>query len=149
MRNISIFTPCLIVVAIFNKASVLNLKKYIALSCLSTFVWAEMITLAPINIEETSLNSATVVLSENEALETNSISLQERLERDVSFSVVPDSKGEEAISLLNFKSTAYVEDGIPLYRNSNGFTDTKFTMTNAELQFNDGSGITGCFSYGW
>ncbi len=144
MRKVTTFTPYHIVVSIFNKASVLNLRKSIALSCLSTFIWAETITLAPINIEETALNPGIVVLSENEAQETNSISLQERLERDVSFSVVPDSKGEEEISFrgLNYKATAYVEDGIPLYRNSNGFTDTKFTMTNAELQFNDGSGTS-------
>jgi iron complex outermembrane receptor protein len=114
------------------------------ISCLSTFLWSETVTLSPIDIHETTLRSATVVLSENEALETNSITLQERLERDVSFSVVADSKGEEAISFRghDFKATEYVEDGIPLYRNTNGFVDAKFTMTNAELQMNDGSGTS-------
>lgn len=120
------------------------LKKSMVISCLTTFLWAETVTLTPIDIHEITQRSSTVVLSENEALETNSITLQERLERDVSFSVVADSKGEEAISFrgLNFKATGYVEDGIPLYRNTNGFVDTKFTMTNAELQMNDGSGTS-------
>ena len=128
----------------FNKASVLNLRKSIAMSCLSTFIWAEMITLAPINIEERALNLGTVTLSENEALETNSITLYERVERDVSFSVVADSKGEEAISFrgLTHKATEYVEDGISLYRTPNGFVDAQFTMTDAELQINDGSGTS-------
>ena len=116
----------------------------ILLCCSSIFIRAETITLTPIDIQETTQSSGTVVLSENEALETNSITLQERLENDVSFSVVADRKGEAAISFrgLDFKSTAYVEDGIPLYRNANGFTDTKFTMTSAELQLNDGSGTS-------
>ena len=116
----------------------------ILLYCSGTFVWAETITLTPIDIHETVLSSGTVVLSEEEALETNSITLQERLENDVSFSVVADIKGEEAVSFrgLDFKSTAYVEDGIPLYRNANGFIDPKFTMTNAALQLNDGSGTS-------
>ncbi len=144
MRKVTTFTPYHIVVSIFNKASVLHLEKYIALSCLSTFIWAETITLAPINIEETALNSGIVELSENEALETNSITLYDRVERDVSFSVVTDSKGEEAISFrgLTHKATEYVEDGIPLYRTTNGFVDAKFTMTNSELQINDGSGTS-------
>jgi iron complex outermembrane receptor protein len=88
------------------------------------------------------VSSSTVVLSENEAKETDSITLQERLKRNVSFSVVTNiNNGEEAISFrgLDFKSTEYVEDGIPLYRSTNGFIDTKFTMTDAELQINDGS----------
>ena len=77
-------------------------------------------------------------------METASVSLQERLEQDISFSVVVGDKGEEGISFrgLDFKNTEYVEDGIPLYRNVNGFTDTKFTMTHAALQINDGSGTS-------
>ncbi len=118
------------------------MKKSILFSCFCTFIWAETIILAPIDVQETALSSDTVILSENEALETGSITLQERLERDISFSVVADSKGEEAISFhgLDFKATEYVEDGIPLYRSANGFMDTKFSMTNAELQLNNGSG---------
>ena len=121
------------------------MKKNILLSIfLSTFLWSETVTLTPIDIHETTLKSGAVVLSENEALETDSITLQERLERDVSFSVVANINGEEALSFrgLDFKATEYVEDGIPLYRNANGFMDTKFTMTNAKLQLNDGSGTS-------
>jgi iron complex outermembrane recepter protein len=121
-----------------------TLKITILFSCFSTFIWAETITLNPIVVQETNLSSGTFVLSKDEAMETNSITLQERLERDTSFNVVVGDKGEGAISFrgLDFKTTEYVEDGIPLYRNVNGFIDTKFTMTNAALQINDGSGTS-------
>jgi len=100
--------------------------------------------LSPIDIYGTAQSTGSVVLSESDALEMNSITLQERLKNDVSFSVVPDSKGEQAISFrgLDFKSTGYVEDGIPLYRSSNGFIDANIIMTNAQLEFNDGSGTS-------
>jgi len=119
-------------------------KKVIILSTLSTLVLADTITLAPIDIQETALNSSAVVLSQDAALETASITLQERLVEDTAFSVVANINGEETISFrgLDYKSTEYVEDGIPLYRNTNGFIDTKFTMTNTELQLNDGSGTS-------
>ena len=121
-----------------------RLKITILFSCLSTFIWAETITLNPIDIQETNLSSGTFVLSQDEAMETNSFTLQERLARDTSFNVVVGDKGEGAISFrgLDFKTTEYVEDGIPLYRSVNGFTDTKFTMTNAALLINDGSGTS-------
>jgi len=111
---------------------------------ITTFIWSEPITFHPIYIQETNLTSGTVILSEKEALETGTITLQDRLKRDTSFSVVVGDKGEEAVSFrgLDFKNTEYVEDGIPLYRNVNGFTDTKFTMTNATLLVNDGSGTS-------
>lgn len=121
-----------------------TLKITILFSCLSTFIWAETITLNPIDIQVTNLSSGTFVLSQDEAMETNSFTLQERLARDTSFNVVVGDKGEGAISFrgLDVKATEYVEDGIPLYRSVNGFTDTKFTMTNAALLINDGSGTS-------
>ncbi len=127
-----------------DKTLLSNLRASLVVFSLGTFLWAETITLAPINIEEIVHNSDMVILSENEALENNSITVQERLARDVSFTVVSDSKGEEAISFrgLDFKATEYVEDGIPLYRDTDGFIDTKFTMTNAEIKINDGSGTS-------
>jgi len=121
------------------------MKKSIFFSCLSTLIWAETVTLGPIDIQGKTVSSCTVVLSENEAKETDSITLQERLKYDVSFSVVTNlNAGEEALSFrgLDFKSTEYIEDGIPLYRSANGFIDTKFVMTDAKLQINDGSGTS-------
>jgi len=119
-------------------------RTVILISWLSSFIWAETITLLPIDIHETNLTSNTFILSEEEAMETASITLQERLEQDISFSTVVGDKGEGAISFrgLDFKATEYVEDDIPLYRSVNGFTDTKFTMTNAALELNDGSGTS-------
>lgn len=80
------------------------LKQGLTLACLSTFIWAETVTLSPIDIHTAAQGSGIVVLSESEALETNSITLEERLARDVSFSIVQDSKGEEEISFrgLNY-----------------------------------------------
>ena len=116
----------------------------LTITCLSTFLWAENVTLSPIDIYGNAQGTGTVVLSENEALETNTINLEERLARDVSFSMVQASKGEAEVSFrgLNFKATAYVEDGIPLYRNTTGYTDTRLIMTSEDLQFNDGSGTS-------
>lgn len=116
----------------------------ILLSFLSTFIWSETITLHPIDIQETNLSSDIFILSKEEAKETNTITLQERLERDVSFSTISGGIIEKTISFrgLDFKATEYVEDGIPLYRSVNGFTDPKFTMTNAVLQINEGSGTS-------
>lgn len=107
-------------------------------------IWSETITLNPIVVQETNLSTGIVLISEEEAKETNNVTLQERLERDTSFNIVVGDKGEGAISFrgLDFKTTEYVEDGIPLYRNVNGFTDTKFTMTNVALLINDGSGTS-------
>lgn len=117
------------------------MKKSILLSCFITFVWSDIITLEPIEIQETNLTTGTVILSEEVALETANVTLQERLANDVSFNTAVGDKGEEALSFrgLDFKATEYVEDDIPLYRNVNGFIDTKFTMTTAALQINDGS----------
>lgn len=46
------------------------MKKSIFFSCLSTLMWAETVTLAPIDIHEEGLRADSVVLSENEAKET-------------------------------------------------------------------------------
>lgn len=120
------------------------LKITILLSSLSTFIWSESITLHPIDVQETNISTGTVLISQEEAKETSSVTLQERLERDVSFSTLVGGNVEKTISFrgLNFKATEYIEDGIPLYRSVSGFTDTKFTMTNAALQINDGSGTS-------
>ncbi len=112
------------------------MKKSILMVCFSTFIWAETITTSPIDIQETNLTSGTVILSEEEAKETSSVTLQERLAQDISFSTLVGGNVEKTISFrgVNFKATEYVEDGIPLYRNVSGFTDPKFTMTSATLQ---------------
>lgn len=120
------------------------IKKSIFLSSLCTFIWAESITLAPIDIQETYVTPGTFILSEEEAMKTASVTLQERLAADISFNTTVDSKGEGAVSFrgINFKATEYVENGIPLYRSVNGLIDTKFTLTTAALQINDGSGTS-------
>lgn len=120
------------------------MTKHISMACLSTLVCAQTITLDQIEIEDTVLNSGTYIVTKEESLQTRSITLQDKLERDVSFTTVTDVKGEEAISFrgLDFKNTNYVEDGIPLYRSVNGFVDTKFNMSSAKIEMNDGSGVS-------
>ncbi len=112
-----------------------KMKTVLLFSCLSSCIWAEAVTLDPIDIRDSSIEPGTVVLSEDEARRTDSVTLQERLENDTSFAVTTDNKGEAALSFrgLGFRATEYVEDGIPLYRNSNGFIDSKLTMTDTEF----------------
>ena len=121
-----------------------KMKTVLLFSCLSSCIWAEAVTLDPIDIRDSSIEPGTVVLSEDEARRTDSVTLQERLENDTSFAVTTDNKGEAALSFrgLGFRATEYVEDGIPLYRNSNGFIDSKLTMTDTELQIHNGSGTS-------
>jgi len=119
-------------------------KTIILFTSLNTFIWSETITLAPIDIQEENLTSGTFILSENEAKETNTITLQDRLSRDVSFSTIAGGNVEKTLSFrgVDFKATEYVEDGIPLYRSVNGLTDPKFTIVNTALLINDGSGTS-------
>jgi iron complex outermembrane receptor protein len=62
----------------------------------------------------------------------------------VSFSTLVGGNVEKTVSFrgVNFRATEYIEDGIPLYRSVSGFTDPKFTMTDAALHINDGSGTS-------
>jgi outer membrane cobalamin receptor len=114
------------------------------LAVLSTLLSAEAITLDAIEVDETVLPVGSYNVSQDEAANTYSITVQERLNRDVSFSVTPDIIGESAISFrgLDSKATEFVEDGIPLYRSVNGVMDTKLTSMNSELYMNDGSGAS-------
>ncbi|MEA3372914.1 MAG: TonB-dependent receptor [Campylobacterota bacterium] len=120
------------------------MKKWLMILCSSVMLLAETAVIDPIEIYETALPAGSYVLSEEEAAETADITLQDRLERDVAFTVVPDGKGEGALSFrgVDYRATEYIEDGIPLYRSVNGFADTKFKMSSAQLQMNDGSGTS-------
>lgn len=111
---------------------------------IASLLFAEGIQLEKISVEDSMLKEATYVASQENSLETRSISLQDKLQRDVSFSAVPDPKGEVAISFrgLGFKNTNYVEDGIPLYRGVSGLVDTSFNMSHAAVTMNDGSGVS-------
>jgi len=116
----------------------------LSLVLLSTLASAETITLEPIEVDEAALPAGSYIVSETEAEETNSITVQDRLQRDVSFSVTNDIIGESTVSFrgLDAKATGFVEDGIPLYRSVNGVMDTKLTSSNSELYMNDGSGAS-------
>jgi iron complex outermembrane receptor protein len=108
---------------------------------LATSLMAEEMTLDDIEVTKVLFDPSIQTLSEDEAQKTNTMTLQERLERDVSFSAIIDNKGEMALSFrgLGFRKTGYIEDEIPLYRNVNGLVDPKFVMTDATLEMNDGS----------
>ena len=116
----------------------------LSLLLLSTLIAAETITLDPIAVDETALPAGSFIVSQDEAAETNSITVQERLERDVSFSVTSDIVGDEAVSFrgLSYKATEYVEDGIPLYRSVNGVVDVRRIASITDLYMNDGSGAS-------
>lgn len=118
------------------------MRKKLLLICLNTLLCAETIKLAPIEVKETALYESVYEISADSAAETRSITLQDRLQNDVAFNVVPDIKGEEAVSFrgFDFRATEYVQDGIPIYRSVNGFVDTKFIMSSSDIYVNDGSG---------
>jgi len=119
------------------------MKSYSLIFLCSAFVLAEEVTLPPVEIEEASVKQS-YLMSTEEAAETRSISVYERLERDVSLNLVPDSKGEGSVSFrgVDFRATQYTEDGIPLYRSVNGLVDANLLMSDTELHFNDGSGAS-------
>ena len=117
------------------------MKIVLSLTLFTSLLMAESITLDAIAVDETALPSGSYVLSQQEAKESNSVSIQDRLQRNVSFSVSNDIIGESALSFrgLNYKATEYIEDGIPLYRSVNGVVDTKRITTASDLYVNDGS----------
>jgi len=117
------------------------MKIVLSLTLFTSLLVAESITLDAIAVDETALPSGSYVLSQKESDETNSVTIQDRLQRNVSFSVSNDIIGESALSFrgLNYKATEYVEDGIPLYRSVNGVVDTKRITTASDLYINDGS----------
>ncbi len=119
-------------------------KISILFSSLLTLVCAESINLQPIDVLENNLTKSTLEISKEEAKETATVTLQDRLARDVSFSIIAGGNVEKTVSFrgVDFKATEYVEDGIPLYRSVNGLTDPKFTLANTALLINDGSGTS-------
>ncbi len=74
------------------------MKIGVFIAVFSTLVLAETIILDTIEIDEAVLPVGNYVLSKDEAVETNSITLQDRLTRDVAFSVTSDIIGEGAVS---------------------------------------------------
>lgn len=118
------------------------MRNVLFLVSLSALALAETITVETIAVDEEALPAGHYMMSEEEAAETESITIQDRLQRDVAFTVVPDIVGDGAVSFrgLNSESTVYVEDGIPLYRNVNGAVDTRLSTTGKDIYMNDGSG---------
>ncbi len=111
---------------------------------LAVLVWldAKEVLLEPVTVQSGNLETTDTVLSIEEARNYSDVTLQERLERDVSLNADVDGKGEATISFrgLSHKATRYYEDGIPLYRSVNGMVDTNLWMSRASIRFNDGSG---------
>jgi len=126
-------------------------KIFIFIFC-SAFLYAETIILDEVHIEDATLATTTHEISKELIKKTQSISITDILETDVSFNRTSVGDGSRGISFrgLDFKTTEYIEDGIPLYRSTGGLIDTNFYMPNANISFNDGSGIssTGVSSMG-
>nr|WP_321268027.1 TonB-dependent receptor [uncultured Sulfurimonas sp.] len=120
------------------------MKTLLSILTLCSFLIAEVHTLKPIKIETTPLHENQKIISEEKAKETNSISLEQKLQTNTSFNTIIDATGEEAISFrgLNKKNTEYIEDGIPIYRTTGGNVDTKFIINSSKVEINDGSGAS-------
>lgn len=121
------------------------MKRVILFFLAHTSLLANSYTLELIEVSDAAMqeNSSSIITQEEASL-TRSITLEEKLKNDVSFSVSLEGKAEETLSFrgLDYKATDYVEDGIPLYRNANGFVDSKFIMQNGDVLINDGSSFS-------
>ncbi len=104
--------------------------------------------LEPINIE--AIQDA-FTQTQKEALEKNAFTLQERLKNDVSFDTVKGEKNGEGLSYrgLDDRATGYYEDGIPLYRGTNGESATMFYTPKGTITIdNTSANNTGVSSMG-
>ncbi len=117
------------------------MKKLVVLTLITSALLAQDYLLQEILVENEKLQDEVILIGEKQTLQTRSITLHDKLKRDVSFKIRTDSKGEEAISFrgLDFKATEYVEDGIPLYRRIDGQINTSLNMSSSTILLNDGS----------
>ena len=109
---------------------------------------AQEYTLEPINVEATQ---DVFTQTQEDALEKNAFTLQERLKNDVSFDTVAGEKNGEGLSFrgLDDRATGYFEDGIPLYKTTSGETATTFYAPNGTITLsNTAPGATGVSSMG-
>ena len=108
---------------------------------LNILLSAQEYSLGSISIEDSNVADSKTISNEQITQQTRTIDLQEKLERDVSFTSVADGKSEKTISFrgLSFKATDYVEDLIPLYRRVSGLIDSTFYNSSSDISFNDGS----------
>jgi len=113
------------------------------LDLLAISLLPETLELGQINVQESYIPSGHYIISQKEASKTASITVHDRLERNVSFNSI-QTQGGLSFRGLDHKATDFVEDGIPVYRTVNGFTDTRLYMNDVDLDLNDGSG-TGSF----
>ncbi len=99
---------------------------------------AQEYTLEPINVEATQ---DVFRQTQEEALEKNAFTLQERLKNDVSFDTVKGEKNGEGLSFrgLDDRATGYFEDGIALYRGTSGETATMFYAPKGTVTINNTS----------
>lgn len=121
------------------------MKRIILFFVTPVYLLADSFTLETIEVNAAPIQeSGSYVITQEEASLTRSITLEEKLKNDVSFSISSEGKAEETLSFrgLDYKATDYVEDGIPLYRNANGFVDPKFIMQNGDVLINDGSSFS-------
>lgn len=117
------------------------MKKTICILLASIPVLAETTELQSVVVQAKASPSGNYEISEEDAAKIGSVTLQDKLEQDVSFSNVL-TEGALSFRGLSYKATEYVENGIPLYRNVNGSIDTKSYMNEVSLQVNDGSGAS-------
>ena len=120
----------------------------LALSIVScSLLSAQTIELSPVSVQAKAIQNEYVntvtVITEEKAEERRNITMDEKLNADVSFSTTINAKGENSVSFrgLDFKNTRYEEDGIPLYATTSGI-DMGFMMSSGDVSFNDGSGIS-------
>jgi len=125
----------------------INLFKVSLFLVCATFLSAQTIELKPVSVEASAIQeehiNSTTVITQEKAQERRDITMDEKLRADVTFSTVINDKGENSVSFrgLDYKSTKYIEDGVPLFSGITGI-DVNFLMPSGDVYFNDGSGVS-------
>ena len=77
--------------------------KLVIFIIVGAMVYADSIVLEPLQVYSTSLADTSNTLDEEQASNTNSITLEERLKRDVAYYSVPEGEGAVSFRGVDYK----------------------------------------------
>lgn len=120
------------------------MRNFILFLSLSTLTFAQTIELESISIQNSPIDIGSYTIDKEVAQNSRSITLEDSLQRDISYTTSIDDKGDAIISFrgLNYKNITYVEDGIPVYQSVGGANTPDLSTFDKELHINDGSGVS-------
>ena len=118
------------------------INKLLHLTILTTISLHASEILSPVTIKATPIYP--MVIDINEEFQINHQTLSKKLFNEVTINQTTDSSNGNIISIRgnNFRATDYYEDGIPLYRTSNGYVDlSMYTAESSDLSLNAGGAL--------